>query len=196
MVHKELVIEHYGVKGMKWGVRKAVDRAKASGRMGINTYVHPVATTKVALKNAKTRPSSLIYNSTKDAKKFNSDVRKEVDRSKQLKADKKKNVQSAVALKSKVPSGSKRRTLSNSELIYGAIGLFATPIGAAGMLTAVSIENRRRTKKIIKNALGSEVGNYSKSSLNKARKQLNKYGVVTIETSKGEKTYGYSGLPI
>lgn len=125
MAHKELVIEHYGVKGMKWGVRKG----------------------------GKT-------------------------------------------LKSKVPSGLKRRSLSNSELVYGAIGLFATPIGAAGMLTAVSIENRRRTKKIIKNALGSEVGNYSKSSLNKARKQLNKYGVVTIETSKGAKTYGYSGLPI
>ena len=95
MAHKELVLEHYGVKGMKWGVRKAVDRAKTSGRMGINTYVHPVATTKVALKTAKTRPSSLVYNSTKNAKKFNSDVRKEVDRSKKLKSDKKKNIQSA-----------------------------------------------------------------------------------------------------
>ena len=95
MVHKELVIEHYGVKGMKWGVRKAVDRAKASGRMGINSYVHPVASTKVALKTAKTRPSSLIYNSTKNVEKFNADVRKEVDRSKQLKSNKKKNIQRA-----------------------------------------------------------------------------------------------------
>ena len=33
MSHKELVLEHYGVKGMKWGVRKAVSsRAKSAKR--------------------------------------------------------------------------------------------------------------------------------------------------------------------
>ena len=33
MSHKELVLEHYGVKGMKWGVRKTVSsRAKSAKR--------------------------------------------------------------------------------------------------------------------------------------------------------------------
>ena len=33
MSHKELVLEHYGVKGMKWGVRKSISsRAKSAKR--------------------------------------------------------------------------------------------------------------------------------------------------------------------
>ena len=39
--HSSDVIEHYGKKGMKWGVKKAIDYAKAYGRAAYNNARHP-----------------------------------------------------------------------------------------------------------------------------------------------------------
>jgi len=36
------VIEHFGTKGMKWGVRKAGAYAKSYGRAIVNKYRHPI----------------------------------------------------------------------------------------------------------------------------------------------------------
>ena len=36
------VIQHYGKKGMKWGVRKVVDYAKTLGQATVNANLHPI----------------------------------------------------------------------------------------------------------------------------------------------------------
>ena len=36
------VIEHFGTKGMKWGVRKAVRAASNVGKIYVNAYTHPI----------------------------------------------------------------------------------------------------------------------------------------------------------
>lgn len=63
------VIQHYGKKGMKWGVRKAVDYAKALGRATVNANLHPIhyarasreAAAKSALGQALGSKRSLDY---------------------------------------------------------------------------------------------------------------------------------------
>lgn len=42
------VIQHYGKKGMKWGVKKAVEYAKAYGRATLNANLHPIHASKAA----------------------------------------------------------------------------------------------------------------------------------------------------
>ena len=42
------IIQHYGKKGMKWGVRKAVEYAKAYGRAAYNTR-HPIHSTRASM---------------------------------------------------------------------------------------------------------------------------------------------------
>lgn len=43
------VIEHYGKKGMKWGVKKAIDYAKAYGRTAYNNARHPIHSTRASM---------------------------------------------------------------------------------------------------------------------------------------------------
>lgn len=43
------VIEHYGKKGMKWGVKKAIDYAKAYGRAAYNNARHPIHSTRASM---------------------------------------------------------------------------------------------------------------------------------------------------
>ena len=43
------VLQHYGKKGMKWGVRKVVDYAKAVGRSQYNNIRHPLHSTRAGL---------------------------------------------------------------------------------------------------------------------------------------------------
>ena len=44
------VIEHFGTKGMKWGMRKTKAYAKSFIRNKYNTYRHPILTTKADFK--------------------------------------------------------------------------------------------------------------------------------------------------
>ena len=97
---------HYGVKGMKWGVRrkratKAIkkaakatkDYAKEYGKAYANNYMHPLMTNK-ALKNRnayrKRNNVKGVFLTTKDFKAINKDVRS------QKLAKKKKNSKSKV----------------------------------------------------------------------------------------------------
>ena len=119
----EEYLEHYGVKGMKWGVRKAK-----------------------------------LSSSTK-----RKDVRRFSD-------------------------GEKNR------LMIGGLGsLIASPAFGAAIYGATKYENRRNTKQAVADILGSDISSYSKSSLKRARKTLNTYGNVEIQTKKGTVSLNYDG---
>lgn len=118
-------LEHFGVKGMKWGVRKS----------------------KVNLSSSTKKTSG--------------------------------------------------RKLSKAEVInlgVGGVGsLIASPAFGAGVYGATKYKNIKNTKQAIANVLGSEISTYSKSSLKRARKTLNKYGNVEIKTKKGTVNLDYEG---
>lgn len=93
------IIQHYGKKGMKWGVRKAVEYAKTLGRATVNANLHPIhyakasreAAAKSALGQALGSKRSLDYQnkrvaelvnakaSMKDAKRNYKKERKAID---------------------------------------------------------------------------------------------------------------------
>lgn len=98
---------HYGVKGMKWGVRKQrlKNYVKASGRVMANRYRHPIATQKAINKmnrysSAKTvlRRSTLGY-TKKEFDSINKAVSKSVAKKQLAKAAKKKSVTNKAAKK-------------------------------------------------------------------------------------------------
>ena len=127
----EEYLEHFGVKGMKWGVRKSGSR-----------------TSKAALSSSTKRKST--------------------------------------------------RGLNNAEqnrLLIGGLGsLIASPAFGAGVYGATKYANKQNTKRAVADILGSDISTYSKSSLRRARKTLNKYGNVEIETKKGTVSLNYDGV--
>lgn len=62
------VIEHFGTKGMKWGVRKAVRAAGNFGKIYANAYTHPVLST-----HARNKTNWQHY---LDKKKYKADKKK------------------------------------------------------------------------------------------------------------------------
>ena len=90
-----------------------------------------------------------------------------------------------------------KRGLNESErtrLLIGGLGsLIATPAFGAGVYGATKYENRKNTKQAVADILGSDISTYSKSSLKRARKTLNKYGNVEIQTKKGTVSLNYDG---
>ena len=121
----ERYLEHAGVKGMKWGIRKS----------------------KVDLSSSTKRKSERGLNES------------EVSR-----------------------------------LLIGGLGsLIASPAFGAGVYGATKYENRKNTKQAVADILGSDISMYSKSSVRRARKTLNKYGDVEIKTKKGTVTLNYDG---
>jgi hypothetical protein len=118
-------LEHAGVKGMKWGVRKS----------------------KVSLNSSTKR---------KDVRRFS-------EREK-------------------------------TRLMIGGLGsLVASPAFGGAIYGATKYANRKNTKQAVADILGSDISTYSKSSLRRARKTLNKYGNVEIETKKGTVSLNYEG---
>ena len=103
--------------------------------------------------------------------------------------------------KAKLSSSTKRKSsrgLSDSEinrLVIGGLGsLIASPVFGAGVYGATKYANSKNTKQAVANILGSDISTYSKSSLRRARKTLNKYGNVEIETKKGTVNLNYDGV--
>ena len=103
---------------------------------------------------------------------------------------------SKVDLSSSTKSTSERG-LSGSEvgrLMIGGLGsIVATPVFGAGVYGATKYENKKKTKQAVADVLGSDISTYSKSSLRRARKTLNKYGNVEIQTKKGKVRVDYEG---
>ena len=102
--------------------------------------------------------------------------------------------------KAKLNSSTKRkdvRRFSESEknrLIIGGLGsLIASPAFGAAVYGATKYENKKKTKQAVADILGSDISTYSKSSLRRARKTLNTYGDVEIETKKGTVRVDYEG---
>lgn len=62
------VIEHFGIKGMKWGVRKAARAAVNVGKIYANSYTHPFLTT-----HARNKTNWQHY---LDKKKYKADKKK------------------------------------------------------------------------------------------------------------------------
>ena len=81
-----------------------------------------------------------------------------------------------------------------TRLLLGGLGsLIMTPAFGAGVYGATKYQNRKNTKQAVADILGSDISTYSKSSLRRARKTLNKYGNVEIETKKGTVSLNYDG---
>ena len=143
-------LEHIGVKGMKWGVRKAASRERK----------------------------------VKEAYNARLAVKKSAQREKKAE------------LRSSTKNTSERK-LSESEknwLLLGGLGsLLASPVFGAGVYGGTKASNILETKRAVANILGSDISSYSKSSLKRARKTLNQYGNVEIETKKGTVSLNYDG---
>ena len=122
----EEYLEHFGVKGMKWGVRKS----------------------KVSLSSSTKNTSKRGLN----------------------KAEK-------------------------NRLLLGGLGsIIMSPAFGAGVYGAAKYTNSKNTKRAVADILGSDISTYSKSSLRRARKTLNKYGNVEIKTKKGTVSLNYDGV--
>ena len=69
------ILLHYGVKGMRWGVRKKIaEYAKASSERDLNAYTKPISSTKAAIRFIKKHKRPAIL--TKDIKELNSETNK------------------------------------------------------------------------------------------------------------------------
>lgn len=86
-------LEHHGVKGMKWGVRRA---GKAIGssvtREAIlvkNQVAHPVKYAKAAAREIKKNGYMQTGNNKDSKERLNKDVKSQIKKSKSAKADKK-----------------------------------------------------------------------------------------------------------
>ena len=104
---------------------------------------------------------------------------------------------SKVSLSSSTKNTSKRElneTEKNRLLVGGLGSLVATPVFGAGVYGATKYANRKNTKQAVADILGSDISKYSKSSLKRAGKTLNKYGNVEIKTKKGTVSLNYDGV--
>lgn len=99
MDDNQRVLSHFGVPGMKWGVRKAASAAgryaKEAGKLTKNSYVHPILTKKAASASISkdklgTRlRRTTIANTTKELADINQRVDKAVQQRAQQKAQQK-----------------------------------------------------------------------------------------------------------
>lgn len=87
--NSEDVIEHFGIKGMKWGVRKAARAAVNFGKIYANAYTHPFLTT-----HARNKTNWQHYLDKKkykaDKKKLKAEYANKEDRIGRMKGDNKK----------------------------------------------------------------------------------------------------------
>ena len=83
------VLLHFGTKGMKWGVRKAVRAASNVGKIYVNSYTHPFLTT-----HARNKTNWQHYLDKKkykaDKKKLKAEYSNKEDRIGRMKGDNKK----------------------------------------------------------------------------------------------------------
>ena len=86
MDNNQKALSHYGVPGMKWGIRRAASAvgryAKETVKLNKNAYVHPILTRKALLKEAGKGSlgtairKGVIGRSTKELESLNKDVAK------------------------------------------------------------------------------------------------------------------------
>ena len=146
-VSEDSDIEHYGKKGMKWGVRnrsKAEDKARAQKFGSKKTGLAPEAAN---LKKLKSRPASTLNN-------------------KQLKAlNERMNLENNYTdlIDKRAPSNKGFKSLQdgtkNAQIILAAVGvttsvysLATTPAGKAAISTGKKILNNQKTKKAAETA--------------------------------------------
>lgn len=84
--NSQSVIQHYGKKGMKWGVRKAAAYAKSFGRVTVNRYRHPILSAKADL---KTLSKGKIINTHRKLDYTNKFIADRIAAKNKYKADKK-----------------------------------------------------------------------------------------------------------
>ena len=81
-MNEEELLLHYGVKGMKWGVRRArnsvgsvtrniKDYAKVAGTTSKNSIKNPIASEKASYQLMKERPKTALYRNKDDLKRLN-----------------------------------------------------------------------------------------------------------------------------
>ena len=196
-------LEHFGVKGMKWGVRNS-SRSERKVKVANAKEAHKQSIAKadaawnrefakVKKNNPNANYGDLVNKalSAPAVKKTQSEAynaRLAVKKSAQR--EKKTKLSSSTDIKSE-------RGLNETEtgrLMIGVLGsLIATPGFGAGVYGATKYQNRKNTKQAVADILGSDISSYSKSSLKRARKTLNKYGNVEIQTKKGTASLNYDG---
>lgn len=90
---------HFGKKGMKWGKRTTSnikEGISARNQAGKDQIKHPILSTKAQLSMIRKNPLRTIRGGTEVLKDLNADVKNRVDKSNQVKAEKKANIKSAV----------------------------------------------------------------------------------------------------
>lgn len=98
-IYNDEYMFHTGVKGMKWGRRIASNIKEgmtARNQTNKDMFTHPIQSTKAQLHMIKNEPLKAIAGGTKAFKELNADVKNRVDKSNQVKAEKKANIKSAV----------------------------------------------------------------------------------------------------
>lgn len=174
---------HYGVKGMKWGVRKASravkNNIKASGRTTANSLRHPIETQKARVRFNKGAPlktklrRNMVGYTTKELNAFNKDVAKSVSASKKMKRKKKvaKLDKKINSLKEQQKKREKRLGEQLAKRGYAPINKYTDPRVTAKAITKKQIQrdsvkrgdSRRVTRlKLQKNHLQSQINSFNK----------------------------------
>ena len=192
---------HYGVKGMKWGVRKAAkalgDRTKTMSRAVVNTYTHPILSKKTLNKmnkNASLKTKirrGVIGYSTNEVKAYNKDVKKLAADARLKRMDKKINrlkkkrenqSQKLVSQLSKHGRASVRQfnkpNITNSKIKYTKIKRKGLKDGDSRRSTRLKIKKQKLNDRIIKSqngfALTGEISSGALTRIQKDRKRIAK----------------------
>lgn len=186
---------HFGVKGMKWGVRRArlaklsrrmskhgtdaIRYGKAFGRTYVNLYAHPQFSTKALTKAHTGKPLK-----AKELERVNADVKRQIAAKKQKRMDKKidklktkreNQSQKLVSQLSKHGMVSVRQfnkpNITNSKIKYAKIKRAGLKAGDSRNTTRLKIKKQKLNDRIIKSQNGFALtGEMSSGTLKRMQK--------------------------